>query len=120
MKILIVDDSKAMRMIVKRTLKQAGFDDFEALEAEDGVQALEMVKDHTPDLILSDWNMPNMKGIDLLRSLRQDGNNTQLGFITSESGSDIAKLAKDEGAAFIVTKPFTPQKFEAALAPLLS
>ena len=120
MKILIVDDSKAMRMIVKRTLKQAGFDDFEAIEAEDGLQALEMVDAHSPDLILSDWNMPNMQGIDLLRALRQKGDTTQLGFITSESGADIAKLAKDEGAAFIVTKPFSPQKFEAALSPILN
>ena len=63
MKILICDDSKAMRMIVKRTLRQAGFGDHEVLEAEDGAQGLAVAQAEAPDLILSDLNMPNMSGI---------------------------------------------------------
>lgn len=120
MKILIVDDSKAMRMIVIRTLKQAGFSGFTTLEAENGAQALQVIEKDKPDLVLSDWNMPEMKGIDLLKKLRESGNFTRLGFITSESGPEIAKEAEDAGAAFIVTKPFTPQKFEMVLAPILA
>ncbi|MEZ6115039.1 MAG: response regulator [Pirellulaceae bacterium] len=120
MKILVVDDSKAMRMIVIRTLKQAGFDDCVTLEASSGVEALEVIAKERPGLILSDWNMPEMKGIDLLKKLRADGNETPFGFITSESGEDIANIASEAGAKFIVTKPFTAQKFGDVLTPILA
>ena len=85
MKILIVDDSKAMRMIVQRTLKQAGFENIQPLEANNGLEALQVVDQQQPDLVLSDWNMPEMKGIELLQALRANGKQVPLGFITSES-----------------------------------
>ena len=64
MKILIADDSRVMRQIVIRTLRQAGYDDHDIVEAEDGADALAKVGSESPDLILSDWNMPNMIGIE--------------------------------------------------------
>src|ERR1700677_494158 len=73
MKILIVDDSTAMRMIVKKTLRQAGFDGHEFTEAEDGAKALAAIKASKPDLVLSDWNMPNMTGLQLLEALQAGG-----------------------------------------------
>ena len=69
MKIMIVDDSAAMRMIVKKTLRQAGFEGHEISEAEDGAKALAAIQSASPDLVLSDWNMPNMTGIELLEKL---------------------------------------------------
>ena len=66
MKILIVDDSKVMRSIVKRTLRQAGFGNHDVVEAGNGAEGLEQVSEHTPDLVLCDWNMPEMNGIEML------------------------------------------------------
>ena len=120
MKLLIVDDSKAMRMIILRTIKQAGFSDLQTLQAANGLEALEIAIKERPDFILSDWNMPEMKGIELLRKLRERGYKTPLGFVTSESGSDVAAEAKEAGAEFVITKPFSPEKFELALSPLLA
>jgi two-component system chemotaxis response regulator CheY len=119
MKILIVDDSKAMRMIVRRSLAQAGFQNVVAIEASNGAEALQVVEEQSPDLVLSDWNMPEMKGIDLLKSLRAKGRNVPLGFITSESSPDMHKQAVDSGAAFVIVKPFTPAAIELALKPIL-
>ena len=62
MRIIVADDSRVMRQIVVRTLRQAGFD-WEVMEAEDGAQALQLALSESPDLVLSDWNMPNMLGI---------------------------------------------------------
>lgn len=119
MKILVVDDSKAMRMIVIRTLKQTALSGVTILEANNGAEALNIIADQKPDLVLSDWNMPEMKGIDLLKNLRAAGNSIRFGFITSESSPEVRKEAEDAGAAFLVTKPFTPNSFEAAIAPAL-
>ena len=85
MKILIVDDSKAMRMIVTRTLRQAGFADHDYLEAADGAEGLAVVAAERPDLVLSDWNMPEVSGIEFLQKLRASGYDTRFGFVTSES-----------------------------------
>ena len=120
MKILIVDDSKAMRMIIQRTIRQAGFKGLETCEAASGVEALDVVAAEKPDLILSDWNMPEMKGIDFLRALREKGDQTRLGFVTSESGDDVAEEANEAGAAFVIVKPFNADKFETVLSPILN
>jgi two-component system chemotaxis response regulator CheY len=112
MKILVVDDSKAMRMIVLRALRQAGFGDAQTLEAEDGAQGIEKVRAEQPDLVLSDWNMPNMTGIEFLRELRASGDETTFGFVTSESTPAMREQAIAAGAAFLIAKPFTPGAFE--------
>ena len=111
MKILIVDDSKAMRMIVKRTLKQAGFGDATMSEATNGKEGLEAVKADPPDLVLCDWNMPEMTGIELLRALRAEGNDVKFGFVTSEGTTEMRQQAQESGALFLIAKPFTPNDF---------
>lgn len=120
MKILVVDDSKAMRMIVVRTLKQAGIANLTTVEANNGYEGLQMVADHKPHAILSDWNMPEMKGIDFLKKLRAEGNETLFGFVTSECSPEVKKEAEDADAAFFIVKPFSPNAFEAALTPVLA
>ena len=120
MKILIVDDSKAMRMIVSRTLKQTGLRGYTTVEATNGVEALDIIRSEKPDLVLSDWNMPEMKGIELLEKVRESGNKVRFGFITSESSNETKQLAEEQGADFVITKPFTADTMELTLAPLLA
>lgn len=117
MEILVVDDSKAMRMIVLRTLKMAGIQFDKAHQAEDGVQALEMIRELAPGLVLSDWNMPNLNGYELLQAVRSEQLPVRFGFVTSESTEGARQKALDAGADFFITKPFTAESFEAELGP---
>lgn len=119
MKILIVDDSRVMRSIVTRTLRQAGYDEHDVVQAGNGVEALEVMADEEPDLVLSDWNMPEMSGIELLRALRGQGDSTPFGFVTSEGSAEMRQRAQDAGALFLIAKPFTPEAFQEALEPVL-
>jgi two-component system chemotaxis response regulator CheY len=119
MKILIVDDSRAMRTIVKRHVAQAGFDAAEIVEAENGRDALDAIRASAPDVVLSDWNMPEMTGIELLEALRAEGVTVPLGFVTSESSPDFKERAFDAGAAFMITKPFGAEDFTRCLAPFM-
>ena len=119
MKVLIADDSRVMRQIVLRTLRQAGLGHHDFVEAEDGADALSSVGAQAPDLVLSDWNMPNMTGIELLRALRASGNQVPFGFVTSEGSDDMRELAAQAGALFVITKPFTAEAFEAELSSVL-
>ncbi len=118
-KILIVDDSKAMRMIVTRTLRQAGFGDHEFSEAENGAEGLAKTLAQAPDLVLSDWNMPEMSGIEFLQALRAQGDAVRFGFVTSESTDAMRGLAADSGALFLIAKPFTADTFAEALGGVL-
>jgi two-component system chemotaxis response regulator CheY len=120
MQVLIVDDSRVMRQIVARTLRQAGFDDLDVIEAENGRVALELVGAHRPDLVLSDWNMPEMNGIELLRALRGGGDQIPFGFVTSEGTEPMRETALAAGAMFLIAKPFTAEAFADMLAPVLS
>jgi two-component system chemotaxis response regulator CheY len=115
-KILVVDDSKAMRMIVIRNLRQAGFGDATVIEAENGLMALDKVTTDAPNLILCDWNMPEMTGIEFLRALRSSGNDTPFGFVTSESTPAMRDQALAAGAAFLLAKPFSTDDFQKFLA----
>jgi two-component system, chemotaxis family, chemotaxis protein CheY len=119
MDILLVDDSKTMRGIVQRAIRQAGFRGLSVGEAENGAQALEKLRGEQPRLILSDWNMPEMSGIDFLVQVRASANKVPFGFITSESSAGIRQLAMDSGASFLITKPFSPEDMQAALSPIL-
>lgn len=115
MKILVTDDSRAMRMIVIRTARQAGFDAHEFIEAEDGVQALALIRSESPDLVLSDWNMPNMSGIELKEALVAEGIDVPFGFVTSEATPEMRERAITAGARFLLAKPFTVDSFADAL-----
>jgi two-component system chemotaxis response regulator CheY len=119
MRILIVDDSKAMRLIVIRTLRQAGFGDHQLEEASNGAEALGAIRAHKHDVVLSDWNMPEMTGLQLLEALRAEGYRGRFGFVTSESTDEMKQKAMDAGAQVFVTKPFTAEVFQKALEPVL-
>ena len=120
MKILIVDDSKAMRMIVQRTLKKTNLGDFTCVQAQNGVEALQVIQDENPDLVIADWNMPEMNGLELLQKLGENGTSIRFGFVTSETTDETRKQAKAAGAEFFVTKPFTPDSLQEALSPVLA
>ncbi len=120
MKILVVDDSSAMRMMVVRTLRQAGFGGNDVEQAEDGADALDKIRTSTPDLVLADWNMPNMTGIELLEALRAEDNAVTFGFITTESTTEMRQRATDAGAQFLISKPFTVESFEKVLSTVIN
>jgi two-component system chemotaxis response regulator CheY len=107
MAILVVDDSRAMRMIMLRELRKAGYETRDVAEAENGRDALQKVHAGGVNLVLSDWNMPEMNGMSLLVALRREGNDIPFGFVTSESTPLVHRDALDAGADFVVTKPFT-------------
>ena len=118
-RVLITDDSRVMRQIVIRTLRQAGYD-WDVREASDGAEALEAIRADEPDVVLSDWNMPNMNGIDLLRRLRAEGFQTPFGFVTSEGSPEMRATAEAAGALFLIAKPFTPDAFREVIDPVLA
>ncbi len=115
MRILLVDDSKAMRMIVMRQLRQIGYGDSEFVEANNGVEALDLIAKDAPSMVLSDWNMPEMSGIELLRALNEQQLRVPFGFVTSEGTPEMRQLAEEAGARFLVSKPFTADDLDAAL-----
>jgi two-component system chemotaxis response regulator CheY len=119
MDILLVDDSKTMRMILQRAIRQAGFRGLTVEEAENGAQALEKLRRAQPLLVLSDWNMPEMSGIEFLIQVRSEQNAVPFGFITSEASKAIRELAMSSGATFLISKPFTPEDVQDALTPIL-
>lgn len=119
MKVIIADDSRVMRQIVLRTLRQAGFGHHDYVEATDGADAFDKVVAERPDLVLSDWNMPNKTGIELLRDLRGSGNAVPFGFVTSEGSEEMRETAQAAGALFLIAKPFTAEHFESALVGML-
>ncbi len=119
MKVLIVDDSRAMRLIVTRTLRQAGFESLEIEEATSGTDAVGKIAGRLPDVILSDWNMPEMSGLELLQLLREKGYRGVFAFVTSEASEPMRARAREAGATAYLTKPFTPEMFRDSLGGVL-
>jgi two-component system chemotaxis response regulator CheY len=113
--ILVVDDSPIMRKIVIRTLRQAGYGDHDIREAGDGSEALEEIRVAPPSVVLSDWNMPNMNGLDLLKTIRSENIRVPFGFVTSESNMEQKSQAAAAGASFLLSKPFTAEDLDAEL-----
>lgn len=107
MKILVVDDFSTMRRIIKNLLRDLGFTNIH--EADDGVTALPMLKGGGFDFLVSDWNMPGMTGIDLLRAVRADANLKSLPvlMVTAESKREQIIEAAQAGVNGYVVKPFT-------------
>lgn len=117
MNVLLVDDNKAMRLMVKRTLLMTGIADLQVEEAENGSDALAKLATSEPDIILSDWNMPEMNGVELLRELRSRGSRVKFGFVVPERPSlQMEEKALDAGAQFVITKPFSVQRFRDVLS----
>ncbi|MEM9387063.1 MAG: response regulator [Pseudomonadota bacterium] len=127
MKILVVDDSIAMRLMVVRCLRQAGFGGHDIAQAEDGAKAYNAIGEDKPDVVLSDWNMPNMTGIELLEKLKEEreeegghGLGLTFGFVTTEASGEMRARASEAGATFLIAKPFTPDSFKDALTGIIA
>ena len=118
MKFLIVDDSKAMRMLIRRALRQAGYDNIECIEAENGQQAYDLLSEHSYDLMLTDWNMPEMTGIELAETLKSENRRIRFGFITTESTVPMRQRAAEAGALFLLAKPFDSYDLQVLLDKL--
>lgn len=109
MKILIVDDFATMRRIVKNLMKDLGFTNM--TEADDGLTALPKLKNGNFDFLITDWNMPGMQGIDLLKEIRKDSNLVSLPvlMVTAESKREQIIEAAQAGVNGYIVKPFTAQ-----------
>ena len=109
MKVLVVDDFATMRKIVRNILKQIGFEDI--TEAEDGNAALRILKNEKIGLVVTDWNMPNMSGLELLQEMRRDGQtqNTPVLMVTAEGLKENVMEAVKAGVNNYVVKPFTAE-----------
>ena len=109
MKILIVDDFATMRRIVRNVLKQIGFTNM--AEAENGKAALKVLKKENIDLIMCDWNMPEMPGIELLKAIKSDDELKSIPFVmvTAEAQKDNIIEAVKAGVSSYIVKPFTAE-----------
>jgi two-component system chemotaxis response regulator CheY len=121
LRVLIVDDSAVMRKIVERSLRQAGLDLAEVLEACNGVEALAEVKKGNLDLILSDINMPSMDGIEFLRNLAgvESAKGVPVIMITTEGSEARVVEALSLGAKGYIRKPFTPEQVKERVSALV-
>ena len=119
-KVLVVDDFATMRRIVKGVLRQMGFD--KIVEAEDGSIALDTLKKEEIGLIVSDWNMPNMSGLDLLKAVKGDDGLKGIPFImvTAEGLKENVLEAVKVGVTNYIVKPFTPEAFSEKIQAALN
>lgn len=108
-KVMVVDDFSTMRRIVKNILKQLGYENIE--EAEDGVQALNKLQSGGADFIVTDWNMPNMTGLELLKAVRGDGDLKEVPvlMVTAEAEKENIIAAVEAGVSNYIVKPFTAE-----------
>ena len=107
MKVLVVDDFSTMRRIVKNLLRDLGFTNIQ--EADDGSTALPMLQGGSFDFVVTDWNMPGMQGIDLLKAIRADANLAHIPvlLITAEAKKEQIVMAAQAGVNGYIVKPFT-------------
>lgn len=119
-KVLVVDDFATMRRILKNILKQLGF--VNITEADDGTTALEELKKNNYDLIISDWNMPKMTGLDLLKQVRSDDALKEIPFlmVTAEAQKQNVIEAVQAGVSNYVVKPFTAEAISDKLKKILN
>ena len=112
---LVVDDSSVIRKVARRILEDLSF---EIVEAEDGKQALDLCREHMPDAILLDWNMPVMNGLDFLAALRREPGGTEPKVVFCTTENDVAHIARAmrAGANEYIMKPFDREIVEAKFA----
>jgi two-component system chemotaxis response regulator CheY len=118
LRFLVVDDFSTMRRIVRNLLKELGFTNVE--EAEDGAVALQKLRGGAFDFVISDWNMPNMTGIELLRAIRADPalKHLPLLIITAEAKKENIVEAAQSGASGYIVKPFTAATLDEKLGKI--
>ena len=122
-KILVVDDAKTMRRIIKNSLIKLGFKEEDILEAEDGVKAWELFQQYKDeiDAVLTDWNMPNMNGLELVEKIRAQDRfkDVPIIMVTTEGGRKEVITALKAGVNNYIVKPFTPQVLKEKLQAVL-
>mgnify|MGYP003488276953 FL=1 len=120
-KVLIIDDSAVMRKIIQRNIEQSGLLVDEFFEAKDGREGLEKTASNNIDLILCDWNMPNMTGIDFVKTLRGSRQKSKIPIVmvTTEGSEGKIEEAKKSGANGYLTKPFSPEQLKSKLGNYL-
>jgi CheY-like chemotaxis protein len=107
LRFLVVDDSRAIQAIVRRAIMRCGYAPIEIETAMDGDQAIDMVPSFKPDLIITDWHMPKVSGLEMVQALRQMGHgHVRVGFVTTERTPALLEEAMSNGALFILHKPF--------------
>ena len=117
-KVLVVDDHALVRegicalLSLQRDIQVVGV-------AENGKEALQMVEELDPDVVLMDLRMPEMNGLEFLQALKGGGDNTKFGFVTSEGTPEMVQTAEENGALFLISKPFTADTFKEKLQPVL-
>ena len=118
MKILTVDDFSTMRRIIRNMLRQLGYNN--VVEAEDGAEALSLLQREKVDFVISDWNMPNMSGLDLLKAIRADENLKPLPvlLVTAEALKEYVVEAVKAGVNNYVVKPFTAETLREKIAAI--
>lgn len=121
-RVLIVDDSSVMRKIIERSLRQAGFNVSQVLEAANGVDALHVLGKNTVELVLVDINMPVMDGLEFMRQAKSTGaaKHAAVVMITTEGSESHVVKALALGARGYIRKPFTPDQLKEHVLPLLS
>lgn len=119
MRILIVDDARIMLEVTSHILKQIGFED--VVQADDGKSALEMLQDSTFDLVITDWYMPKVDGLDLLKRIRsgKKTSNIPVLMVTSESAQPQILRAVAAGVTSYIVKPFTPATLQNKIETIL-
>lgn len=120
MKILLVDDSRTIRNIQKNVLAQLGHTDTDIVEAADGVEALKALASDRPDLVLIDWNMPNMDGLTLVQKIREKDKGLPLIMVTTEAEKSRVLEAIKAGVNNYVVKPFTAEALSAKIEQTLA
>jgi len=118
---LIADDTPVMRELVKIALESTGLDNLEFYEAENGQTALELAKTYQPDVIVTDYNMPVMNGLELISKVRQDDDLDAIPIVllTSEDSNEMVKTFNRNPDFFYMSKPFLPKKLKYLLVERL-
>lgn len=119
--VLIVDDSSSMRAIIKKIIKVSGFSVGEFLAAADGKDALKVLKDEWVDIVLTDINMPNMNGMELIAEMKKDElmHSIPVVMVTTEGSEKKMQEAMDLGASGYVKKPFLPEDIKRTLSSIM-
>lgn len=117
MNVLVVDDYQTMIRIIRNLLKQLGFNNVD--EATDGKAALDKIADKQYGLIISDWNMEPMTGLDLLKEVRGKGNKVPFIMITAESKTENVLAAREAGVNNYIVKPFNADTLKSKIASVL-
>jgi len=119
--ILIVDDSLPMRSVIKKTLKAAGYGNSELLEAANGEEALALMKKSWIDIVLTDYNMPVMNGLEFIKVLKADDLSKEIPVVVISTEGDASKIREfmDCGAAGYITKPFTAEAIRDLIVTIL-